>query len=162
MKEHITLLIGALGAISATIGAYFAFKLLRPKAKPSIVDPEISINLSDFGPYNAAIGRFIGANDGPKPCNLLNVMISANNLTFDEYTVAENVVLGVTDLGKRSGELPAFIKGHKHKTFSFRSTHNIKMGDELPQSLILEVTFSSNNEPIRKRLNRIADTSQYR
>lgn len=162
IKENIVLLIGVWGAVAATLGAFFTYKVLRPKAKPSIVDPGITINKSDFAPYNAAIGRFIAANDSPKPCNLLNVMISANNLTFDEYTVAEKLVLELNDLGKRSGELPALISEHEQKTFSFRSKHNIKMGDELPQYLILEVTFSSNKEPIRKRLNRIADTDQYR
>jgi hypothetical protein len=162
IKENLVLLIGVWGAIAATLGALFTYKILRPKSKPSIVDPEITINKSDVPQYNTAIGRFIAANDGPKPCNLLNVMISANNLTFVEYKIAEKFILGLADLGKRGGELPALISEHEQKTFSFTSRYNIKRNDELPQFLLLEVTFSGIKEPIRKRLSRIADTNKYR
>ena len=162
IKENLVLFIGVWGALAATLGAYFTCKVLRPKAKPSIIDPQITINQSDHTLYNSVIGRFIAANEGPKPCNLLNVKVSADNLNFDVCTVAEKVVLELTDLGKRSGELPALIIGHEQKTISFKSTHNKKSSDELPQSLILEVTFSCKGKPIRQRLDRIADTSKYR
>ena len=162
IKENLVLLIGLWGTVAATLGALFTYKILLPKSKPSIVDPEITIHKSDYSQYNISIGRFIAANDGSKPCNLLNVMISANNLHFVEYQIAEKLILGLTDFGKRGGVLPALISEHEQKTFSFRSRHNIKMNDELPQFLILEVTFSGIKKPIRKRLNRIADTDQYR
>jgi len=139
--------------------AWLTKKILRSKAKPSIADAKITVNTSEFAPYNVAAVSFVAANRGSKPCNLRSVQVLAPDLTFSVVAVTDERVLETTDLGKISGKLPMLIDGCKEKTVSFRAEHNIKGRKALPQTLVVEVKFDC--KTIRKQLNRVGDTGVF-
>jgi hypothetical protein len=148
------------GTIAAIVAAVASVKALFPKAKPGIANPKITINVSDFGPYNAFVGSFITDNDGPKLCSLQGVKVSATDLTFEVNAVAERIVLRLAELGRGSGELPMSVNGYEQKTISFGGTHNIRNQEALPRTLNLEVGF--NCKTIRQELARVLNTNEYK
>lgn len=154
LKEH------PVGTVfMAILTAWLTKKILRSKAKPSIADTKITVNTSDFGPYNAAAASFVAVNRGSKPCNLRSVQVLATDLTFRVVAVTDERVLQPTDLGRISGKLPMSIDECKEKTVSFRAEHNIKGRNALPQTLVVEVKFDC--KTIRQRLNRVGNTDVF-
>jgi len=144
----------------AIFTAWLTQKILRSKAKPSIADAKITVNISDFGPYNAAAVSFVAANHGSKPCNLRSVQVLATDLTFKVVAVTDERVLEPIDLGKITGTLPISIEASKEKMVSFRAEHNIKGRDALPEKLNLEVKFDC--KTILQEVNRVGDTDVFK
>jgi len=144
----------------AIFTAWLTKKILRSKAKPNIANAKITVNISDFGPYNAAAVSFFAANRGSKPCNLRSVQVLATDLTFKVVAVTDERVLEPTDLGRITGKLPMSIEADKEKTVSFRAEHNIKGRDVLPENLNLEVEFDC--KTIRQEVNRVGDTNVFK
>ena len=147
-------------AFMAIFTAWLTQKILRSKAKPSIADAKITVNISDFGPYNAAAVSFVAVNRGSKPCNLRSVQVLATDLTFRVVAVTDERVLEPIDLGKITGKLPMSIEAYKEKTVSFRAEHNIKGRYALPENLNLEVNFDC--KTIRQEVNRVGDTDVFK
>jgi len=156
VRSHAMLIVGIWAAVAATFSAWWARKALRPKARPRIVDPKITVATKKIMAYEAAAGSFVVANDGSKPCNLQEVRISAADLTFEVVAVTDEMVLSVDKLNKTAGKLPLLIRAYEHKTVFFNARHKI---EELPQTLNLEAKLDCRT--IRQEVNRVGKTYEY-
>jgi len=166
LRGQLMHIVSIAGTVSAIIAAWASIKHLRPKAKPSMEDPKVTVPLLHPNTHYCS-GQFLMRNSGPKVCSITNISLKSIIPLPKIYTVYINQHPCDYPGGKGAQILPVPVEGFILKRIFFRTADIEEEHREqarrhgLPNSVILEVTFDCISKPISKTLYREGDTPQY-
>lgn len=132
-------------------------------AKPSVTNSLLWIDPGDLPSFRSFNGSFVAVNRGFKSCNLTNVQILHESLTFKIYYVVEekNRDLKPKDEDATRVQLPMAISRNKEIKILITGSHDVETLKELPQSVSLKVTFDCRKEPLMYSMVRETGTRKY-
>jgi hypothetical protein len=150
LRESGTMLAVIWAAATAIYAVFLVRNVLRPKARPGIVNARITVDPGDLPSFRFFQGSFVATNTGGRHCELTAVRLGRENLNFDVTNVTdkdpEDIVGQQTGTG--SDELPLSIMKNKATKIFFLGAHQIATIEKLPETLTLEVTFDCGKKPL--------------
>ncbi len=142
---------------------FLAGLLLRSGALPGITEARIRVDPFDLSSFRWFRGSLIVANNGSRRCVVTYLRVRNRKLQFQINTVTDQSEMDMTlwIKGRIKSLLPLSVEAGESKTIFFGGLHDVETLEDMPETLLLEVSFDSRKEPLQCKLTHNSDVHNY-